>query len=223
MDVWTLFHKHFKKGHDVCLIDDNDFVTIGKLVAFNDDGCWIQEGRNTAPWFYWWWDIRFMSHDGFPVKKLLGADGSSSIEQSVDTVNILHELRTSFEPHGRRKGRRKPIDGVQCERCERTVPRGTLEPVQYYNKISNYPKTPKEVLRECQVCRSDGHDTVRRFGCVMGDPFLVEGVSATMHNPGNSGPRFWDTYFEESLELVAPDGAAAILSDLGTVYYFEAA
>lgn len=80
LDTWSIFHECFKVGDDVVLIDDEDRVFCGKLKSFDAGGCHIRRpGWKVMTEVHFWKDIEFMSHDGFPVRKLLGADGSESI------------------------------------------------------------------------------------------------------------------------------------------------
>jgi len=77
VDAWTLFHSLFKKGDEVWLITDEDDFIFGKLLDFCDEACKL---RFLGKVVHFRWDcIRFMSHDGFPVRSLHGADGSRSI------------------------------------------------------------------------------------------------------------------------------------------------
>lgn len=108
-NVWKLFNSHFKEGDDVVFIDDSDVMTAGKMVGFDDIGCYLKSpwsGRNT---FHFWEDIRFMAHDGFPVKKLRGADGSKLIEQ-IDTTDIKKALVDATTYKG-------------CDKCGRVIDR----------------------------------------------------------------------------------------------------
>lgn len=87
--TWDLFDAAFKIGDDVVLIDDNDNVIVGKLTEVRDDCCFIGD-----QWAYWN-DIRFICHDGFPVKKLRGADGSKLIEK-LDTTETRAVIRKAL-------------------------------------------------------------------------------------------------------------------------------
>lgn len=81
IDAWTLFHSLFKKGDEVWVITDEDDFIWGKLLDFNDEECELRF-RGKEVWFRW--DcIRFISHDGFPVRSLTGADGSRSILKEI--------------------------------------------------------------------------------------------------------------------------------------------
>jgi hypothetical protein len=95
VNAWELLYSCFRDGDDVVFIDDQDNIFGGKLkylkgaekkLYFN----LISISGTTKE--YVWSEIRFMSHYGFPVKKLSGADGSRFIEQT-DTTDIQKALR----------------------------------------------------------------------------------------------------------------------------------
>ena len=154
--AWQLFNRNFKLGDAVIVIDDYDKMAWGSLHTISDAGFRLVKsyGRFSRHKFFSWDEIRFMCHDGFPVKQLFGADGSETIESEP---NMAAVLRTGLR--------------------------------QTYRQI------------------------------VFGDPFLIESVAAETHNTGNDGPEHWWEDSEESLELVAPDGARAQLWDLNTVFH----
>ena len=154
--AWQLFNRNFKDGDAVIVIDDDDRVGWGTLRSITEHGFTLVRVSlsRTRRKRFQWDGIRFMSHDGFPVRRLFGADGSYAIETEPSEAGVI---RT----------------GLAME----------------YVSI------------------------------VFGDPFLVENVAAEIHNPGNAGPEHWREDSEESLELVAPDGARAQLWDLNTVFH----
>lgn len=55
---------------------------------------------------------------------------------------------------------------------------------------------------------------------VLGDPFIIEGVNATLYNSGNSLGHY-DELDEEVLVMTARDGAKGCLWDLSTVFHFS--
>ncbi len=90
---WEFFKAQFRDGDNIVIINDDDEVYVGncKIVVAG-----IHLTRvNKKSLFFYWNEVEFISHDGFPVQKLTGADGSSSIEQ-LDTSrlekSILDEL-----------------------------------------------------------------------------------------------------------------------------------
>lgn len=159
LTAWDLFNRNFKDGDEVVVIDEDDRVGWGRLQMIDVNGFMLVRRSplgSTQAKRFWWEDIRFMSHDGFPVRQLMGADGSRTIEKEPSAVEVL------------RAGLRQEYIGI-----------------------------------------------------VFGDPFLIEKVSAEVHNPGNDGPEHWMEDTEESLKLVAPDGARALLWELNTVFHVE--
>ena len=54
---------------------------------------------------------------------------------------------------------------------------------------------------------------------VIGDPYLIENVEAKIVNTGNSGWNHWLHDHEESLVLIAKDGAMGLLYDIPSVYF----
>lgn len=84
IDAWKLYKECFKDGDIVVIVTEDDSIYYGKLKT-EEYGCYIrrknyhnrlQNGR-----LFRWEEIRFMAHDGFPCKQLLGADGNKSIEK----------------------------------------------------------------------------------------------------------------------------------------------
>ena len=97
-DAWRLFYSLFKEGDKIIVVLGSDGFLWGTLNRVEAEGCWIRgetRKRGYAPvpssYFIYWDEIRFMAHDGFPVKKLMGADGSKSIEK-LTTSNIQESI-----------------------------------------------------------------------------------------------------------------------------------
>jgi hypothetical protein len=93
--VWDLFHETFKIGDDIIIITDIDEFVVGEMVKFDEDACSIRVARNMPLRDVEWVDVRFMSHEGFPVKKLIGADGSRLIEK-LDTKSTQETIRKAL-------------------------------------------------------------------------------------------------------------------------------
>lgn len=91
--AWALFRQYFKDGEEVILIDYMDRFYWGKLKSCDEEGCTLQyvgrlgAGRRRFDWI----DVRFMSHDGFPCRKLFGADGSERIESEPTARDAIRE------------------------------------------------------------------------------------------------------------------------------------
>ena len=77
VDQWDLFHSQFKDGEDVVIILDDDTARQGKLTAIKQ-GALIQPPGAKVSTLYYWDRIQFISHDGFPVRKLLGVDTTNT-------------------------------------------------------------------------------------------------------------------------------------------------
>ena len=100
-DAWRLFYNLFKEGDAVVIVADNDEFLWGKLDRVRPDGCVIKNNSYSREYyemnyFVPWNEIRFMAHDGFPVKKLMGADGSKSIELLSGLSDIPTAIRASL-------------------------------------------------------------------------------------------------------------------------------
>lgn len=158
LTAWQLYRRNFKDGDQVIFVDDDNCIGWGKLVDSTADGFRIDRTRVGRIRFIYWDQIRFMAHDGFPVRQLFGADGSNTIEQAPTAVEALRR-------------------GLQEEFLSSHI--------------------------------------------VFGDPFMIEDAVATLHYPGNEGPKWWGQDGEECLELVTVDGARGMLWDLPTVFHVE--
>lgn len=85
--AWELFDRTFSTGDDVIVITEEDEWAWGKLRDIDDHGALLQ--RRNRYYKIYWSDIRFMCHDGFPIKKLKGADGSALIEKMPSQRGII--------------------------------------------------------------------------------------------------------------------------------------
>jgi len=215
IDAWTLWDSMFKEGDNIILITDDDEFKWGKIKRATEGSLDLKTGQRPVEVIDWD-DIRFMAHDGFPVKKLMGADGSQLIEQ-LDTTNTQKTIRQALE-------------AKRCPRCRKFVLVDSLRPVKYkaYSRWSRTrkPRWDREHI-ECKKCRSrkgnpDGDIFERNpFTLVVGDPFLIENVDAILMNAGNLWkPGFESWMYEETFVLQAKDGAQGLLWGLPTCYYF---
>lgn len=90
---WELFYSCFKEGDEVVVIDVNDKFWWGR---FHDlPGNEFELRTDGRVWVLDVNEIRFMAHDGFPVRKVLGAEGSSTIEQ-IDTEDTQAAIRQAL-------------------------------------------------------------------------------------------------------------------------------
>ena len=101
---WDLFHQCFKIGDDVIIITEYDVYHWGKLTHFDDGGCKIKcMTKKEEP--FDWDDVIFMSHDGFPCKKMLtSAAGDTLVNelQARKKQNILRQILTMVRYKSRR-------------------------------------------------------------------------------------------------------------------------
>jgi hypothetical protein len=187
---WKLFWEFFKEGDEVVVIDDNDVFHVGKLKECDDYGFSLgHPGKRDER--LKWIRTRFISHDGFPAERLLGADGSESILK-IDTKDSTKRLRHA-------------LTHDICKDCKEIV-EATKENREWGHGFFH---------RKCARKRSVG--TI-----VGGHPFILEGIaSASIVNPGNSGPEHYEEDTEEVVILETSDGATGLLYDLPTVFFWE--
>ncbi len=194
-DAWTIFDECFKNGDEVVVILDNDTIYWGTLILHQGDAknkifdlFNRVSGKETN---LHWENVLFISHDGFPVKKLTGADGSQLIEQ-IDTTNTQTLIR-------------KALTHNLCDMCGKKVENLKFDAIGGDHYL------------RCQKCELGEQ---RRKSFTFGDPFIVEGVTGEIINTGNAGPRFWNSDYEECLVLESKDRAKGILYDIPHIYYF---
>ncbi len=211
MNAWDLFRKTFKEGEEIFVVGEYDEIYWGKLKN--------AKGGIKAKTFFLiqlngtekeldWSNMRFFSHDGFPVRKLKGADGNTSIEE-LNTSNILKAIIVLATQE-------------QCPACSNFVNKSSMVT----------PRNPRivedgHVVDICKKCNNslqqkmnDIRLSIRNgLSMVFGDPFLIEDVFIKVFNPGNNTPEFWNSQLEESLLLSAVDGSKALIYDTPTIYY----
>lgn len=105
--VWELFNAMFREGEVVIMLDDDDEFCWGRLVlptdpAERERGCYLQR-PGQRPKFCVWSDTRFMCHDGFPVRQLMGADGSQTIAERFPIAGNVQDMYRALllVDHGR--------------------------------------------------------------------------------------------------------------------------
>ena len=138
---WDLYRSMFKDGDFVVVIDENDDMHWGKIKSTEEHATLSWPGRPRAKPIPWT-EIRFISHDGFPVKKLFGADGSRSIEK-LDSKKPMQIIRTM-------------LDHTFCDRCSKVKPERLME-------RGSYPPSCTACYRKIYVRFGDPFDieTVR--------------------------------------------------------------
>ena len=119
-EVWALVSRSFVLGDSVVLLLDIDTMVWGVLQNMDAEG--VSLGRKLKCETYRWDSIRFMSHDGFPVKKLLGADGSLSVLTSPKSDNLHTEVKTlRYGGRGHNKIARVHVGDPWCMEGEFTA------------------------------------------------------------------------------------------------------
>lgn len=195
LKAWELFDACFSDGDDVIVIDEDDGFHWGSLEV-HKTFCLLSRAGLKEPDRVDWIDVSFISHDGFPVQKLTGADGRIRVE-TVDTVNTQRAIRELLTLH-------------VCAKCRKKLQEDEVEEGEY-----------KRVWRElCNVCNAALHKA-RRF--VRGDPWEVGPCKARLFNPGNSGQEHWMGDYEEVVVARSSDDAAALMWGLHTVFHVETA
>lgn len=104
-DGWALWRECFKEGEDVIAVTVDDKFFWGTLRTLSEGVELTKPNAKTKclPFD----DIRFMSHDGFPVQQLMGADGSEAIvslraERVHEAIREALEMYVPGEPRYRR-------------------------------------------------------------------------------------------------------------------------
>lgn len=167
-DNWTLLCNMFKERDEVVLVLEDDTFAWGALHTLSDGVELCRQSRRTK--FYPWEQIRFMAHDGFPVRKVTGPPSDHIIED-IDTTEVQQAVR------------------------------GLLDAAK--------PK-PKP--------RTGGWRRASGIGIGFGDPFVIEGVSATLCNPGRLFTPGEEC--EETIVMRSPEGAGGLLWDIPTIHAF---
>ena len=90
MPAWQLFDRTFKEGDDVIVVMENEWWAWGKLEYVTHIGADLRQGIHVRS--VYWSEIRFICHDGFPLKKLKGADGSASIEKTMHQRGLVKKI-----------------------------------------------------------------------------------------------------------------------------------
>ncbi len=93
-NAWDLWHERFKLGDEVIIITEDDKMFAGKI-RWDDEGCSVRTPLGHHHHFCWE-EVTMVCNDGFPVKKLIGADGSASALKEP-TVKDVHEPDTYFK------------------------------------------------------------------------------------------------------------------------------
>ena len=140
-DAWDLFHSMFEDGEEVVIITDEEEFFYGFLKT-TDIHC-VLEKSNKNPIEIEWDEVRFISHDGFPVKKLRGADGSALITY-LDTTDTQKAIREALE-----------IKFGVCDLCSK---KAILHKVKYeaiHRRDGSRIEWRDKIRLECNDCNKD--------------------------------------------------------------------
>lgn len=211
-DTWKLWFDIFGDGEsgpgdrEVIIILDDDKVVIGKIISWNDS--WIQIKGPCGGGFgrdhhVYWETIRFMAHEGFPVRKILCAPQPKT----------MRKIRSLGRAARIRKALKQEFDGTFNDtdifQSMQDIVEAVLETAERYKA-----KAKHFIVRKKP--RTEGFG-----GMSFGDPFCAEFVGVRLLNPGNHGPWWNDEPDEETLLLEAEDGSRALLWDLPSVLALE--
>lgn len=209
VNTWDLFHSMFKEGEQVVVIDEDDSFHWGYLFSSDVGGIHLTRPKRSE--FIKWEDIVFISHDGFPVKKLPPSGADMFIEAMLKTKKIENKQQLI----------RETLTTDLCYYCGSLYFENSLNLI--FRRHADNTKCPK-----CKYGYSDDDDDSPTYapghgpstGLSFGDPFEIEKVSCRLFNPGNNSlyHEYYDDTFIETLAMVSKDGAKAQLFTLNTVF-----
>ena len=194
--AWELYHACFSEGDDIIVIDENDELYWGCLET-HKDFC-ILTRPNKAPDKIDWLDVAFMSHDGFPVRRLRESTAAIEALEKSDTSDVPRAIRIA-------------LTGGLCEMCGVVVEADDLSFGKYRGKVTGDFVGKLGVCTECR----------KKVTIVRGDPWLIEAEWARLWNPNCCAPGHWLEDDEEIIVAQSSDGAYAHIWDVDTVYQFE--
>jgi len=196
INLWTTFHKNFKIDDELIIVNEDDEVFVGKLKQIEEDFCIIKQPHKKRSDMIWWDDIRFIAHEGFPIKKLSG--GEKIYKEPPITKNV---------------------HGIKCEICKLHYAKKNIcelascEEFCYYGDLIK-KEHPKIV---CNFCVENERVEIEdKITVVYGDPFLIEVHKAKIINPASK----IDGY-EQSICMNAKDGAYGELYIPETIFYMD--
>jgi len=91
--AWEVFRSVFKDGEDVVVEDSDGKFYWGKLFC-NNDGIILTRPRGKSVELFWE-DIEFMSHDGFPVSRIMKMSKVEAYLRAKQTPNKI--IRSAFD------------------------------------------------------------------------------------------------------------------------------
>lgn len=194
--AWELYRACFKEGDEVILMDDDDTFYWGKLET-HETFCRLHRSHK-RPTDVNWNKVVFMSHDGFPVKRIRESSAAAKALERVNTANVRAAVR-------------KVLSGEECGLCGVIVEEDSLE----WNKWED--ATTGKFVGRMNICSKCQKGVVIRRG----DPWEIEAAWAKLWNPGRSAPEHWMDDHEEIIVAQSADGAYAHIWDVRTIFDFE--
>ena len=107
-NAWKIYWDMFRDGDQVIIVDEDDKVHWGKITA-HEYTCVLKRLDGSEDEFHWD-EIRFICKDGFPVRKLLGADGNKNILK-MNTDDTQKIVRTALDQEYHTEKKKKVVFG----------------------------------------------------------------------------------------------------------------
>lgn len=99
--LWRVFREKFKDGEEVVVEDFRGQFHYGRLRSFDDH---IEITRPRCAVALKWWEVEFVAHDGFPVRKLRSMTFEEAERRASQTPDQL--IRDAFDGKVALRGRR---------------------------------------------------------------------------------------------------------------------
>jgi DNA-directed RNA polymerase subunit RPC12/RpoP len=190
-NAWDLFHGMFSIGDEVIIITDKDVYEWGKMVRVDDKGITLKrKDKKEKEWE--WEEVSFMSHDGFPIRKLPPTSSDLYVEKLLEDVKS-RTLQNCI---------RRALSFGECLDCEKITENNH---VVYANR--------------CPECNERFYKQRRSF--TGGHPWQIEGVTSQIFNMGNYSYPHWSNHaFEEVIVMKDKNGLGGQLWDLPSIFEF---
>ena len=190
--AWDIWKENFADGDECFVLDEDENPYHGKVMAL--DEMLLIKPTNKDAIELDWDEIQLVTHAGFPIRKLTGADGSESANL-IDTSETTELMRLKLDK--------------EYDRGYRV------------GKSAGYNSGWNDGLDKGFGIAKDKSPSTRKF--TVGDPYLIEDVDALLINPGNDSPLLWSCDGEEVLAMQSIDGARGLLWGIESVFHMEAA
>jgi len=201
-NTWMLWFDIFGDGEsgpgdrEVIIILDDDTVVIGKISGWSEARVHLKTSRGKFDHHVNWDRIRFMAHEGFPVRKILCPPQSKTMKK-IRSLSRAAQLRQALKQEFN-----GTFGGTSIVDALGYAANTLLHAADRYKAmIDDFIVRPRPRTRST----------------TFGDPFCADFVAATLLNPGNHGPWWDDEPDEETLLLETEDGSRAMLCDLPSV------